>query len=156
MEGKEECKNKERRGETTCKHCSKEGHDEAHFWKLHPELRPKKPNKKGKQKTTCTMQQDLESNSGYETKIIAMVKKGKKEITSNISSNSHKNTPNENTRIELFHVRVISNHTKIDAFFDSGSQTNLILEDLVKKLNLETIPHHKPYPLGWIVKNAYL
>lgn len=24
-----------------CKNCSKEGHDEAHCWKLHPELRPK-------------------------------------------------------------------------------------------------------------------
>jgi len=27
---------------------------------------------------------------------------------------------------------------------------------LVKKLNLETVPHHKPYPLGWIVNNANL
>lgn len=27
---------------------------------------------------------------------------------------------------------------------------------MVKKLNLETIPHHKPYPLGWIVNNANL
>jgi len=27
---------------------------------------------------------------------------------------------------------------------------------LVKKLNLETVPHHKPYPLGWIVNNENL
>jgi len=27
---------------------------------------------------------------------------------------------------------------------------------LFKKLNLGTIPHHKPYPLGWIVNNANL
>ena len=87
-----------------------------------------------------------------------MVNKGKEAITSESSSTSksHNNTSNEDTRIELFHVRVISNHTKIDALFDTGSQENLISEDLVKNLNLETIPHHKPYPLGWIVNNENL
>ena len=49
-------------------------------------------------------------------------------------------------------MRVISKHTKIDTLFDSGSQENLISKDLVKKLNLETIP----YPLGWICKDANL
>ena len=29
-------------------------------------------------------------------------------------------------------------------------------EDLVKKLNLETITHPRPYPLGWICKNENL
>ena len=58
--------------------------------------------------------------------------------------------------MELFHVRVISKHTKIDTLFDSGSEANLISEYLVKKLNLETIPHPKPYPLGWICKDANL
>ena len=56
----------------------------------------------------------------------------------------------------MFHVRVISNHTKIESLFDSGSQENLISEDLVKKLNLETMAHHKPHPLGWIVNNVNL
>ena len=37
-----------------CKHCSKEGHDETHCWKLHLELRPKKPNNKGKHKIVTT------------------------------------------------------------------------------------------------------
>ena len=97
---------------------------------------------------TTTTQQDLGSDSRDETKIVAMVNKGKESISSTSSSNSHNNTPNEDTRIELFHVRVISNHTKIDALFDSGSQENLISEDLVKKLNFEISPHHKPYPLG--------
>ena len=55
-----------------------------------------------------------------------MVKKGKEEIASSSTSNSHSNTSNEDTRIELFHVRVIYNHTKIDALFDTGSQANLI------------------------------
>lgn len=34
--------------------------------------------------------------------------------------------------------------------FDSGSQVNLIFEEIVKKLNLETTTHTKPYPLGWL------
>jgi hypothetical protein len=37
-----------------------------------------------------------------------------------------------------------------------GSQANLISEDIVKKLDLETTPHSKPYPLGWICDNAKL
>ena len=62
-----------------CKHFSKEGHDETHYWKLHPELRPQKPNKKGKQKTTATSQHDLGSDSGDESKITAMGLKNMKE-----------------------------------------------------------------------------
>ena len=58
--------------------------------------------------------------------------------------------------MELFHIRVISKHTNIDTLFDSGSQENIISEDIVKKLNLETIPHPKPYPLGWVCENAKL
>ena len=37
-------------GKVVFKHHSKEGHDENHCWKLHPEVRPKKPNNKGKKK----------------------------------------------------------------------------------------------------------
>ena len=33
---------------------------------------------------------------------------------------------------------------------------NLISEDLVKILNLETLPHHKPHPLGWIIRDTSL
>lgn len=62
---------------TACTHCSKDGHDEAHCWKLHPELRPKKFNNKAKM-TTATTQQDLGSDLGDETKISAMVTRGKK------------------------------------------------------------------------------
>ena len=51
-------------------------------------------------------------------------------------------------------MRVISRHTKIDTLFDSGSKANLISEDLVNKLNIETIQHHKPYPLVLIRKNT--
>jgi hypothetical protein len=142
----------------TCKHCSKDGHDEDHCWKLHPEKRPKKFGNKGKPKTAATIQHDLGSDSGDETKITAMGYQGKGSIasTSSSSSSNLNETRQEKERIELFHIRVVSKHTKIDTLFDTGSQANLISEDTVKKLNLETIPHPKPYPLGWICDNAKL
>ena len=40
------------------------------------------------------------------------------------TSNCHIEAPNEEERIELLHVRVISKHTKIDTLFDNGSQEN--------------------------------
>jgi len=64
--------------------------------------------------------------------------KGKESIANTISSNSKNETPNEKRRIELFHRRVISKHNKIDTLFDSGSQANLIFENIFKSLNLET------------------
>ena len=84
--------------------------------------------------------------------------KGKETETkpSTSTENYHVQDPNEEERTELFHVRVISKHTKIDTLFDSGSQANLISEKLVKQLNIETISHQKPYPIGWICKDANL
>jgi hypothetical protein len=144
----------------TCKHCSKDGHDEDHCWKLHPECRPKKfgNNNKGKSKTVVTVVQDLGLDSGDETKIAAMCYQGNNSITStSSSSNANVNvTQQEKMRIELFHIRFVSKHTKIDTLFNSGSQENLISEETVKKLKLETSPHPKPYPLGWICDNAKL
>ena len=46
-----------------CTHSEKKGHDEEHRWKLHLELRPKRNNRKEKQKIVSTMQQDQESES---------------------------------------------------------------------------------------------
>ena len=51
---------------------------------------------------------------------------------------------------ELFHIRIVSKHTKIDTLFDLDSQVNLISESLVKNMGLEIKPHPKPYPLGWV------
>jgi len=138
-----------------CKNCSKEGHDEARCWELHPELRPKKFNNKGKQKTNVVVQQDLGSDLSDETKIAATVTK-EEAVASTSTTNKSSNTSNEGNIIDLFHIRVISKHTKIDTLFDSGSHANLISTHLVKKLNRETMPHHKQYPLGWITKDANL
>jgi hypothetical protein len=141
----------------TCKHCSKDGHDEDHCWKLHPERRPKKfGNNKGKSKTVATVQHDLGFDSGDETKITAMGYQGNGSNSSTSSSSNINVTQQEKERIELFHIRVVSKHTKIDTLFDIGSQANLISEETVKKLKLETIPHLKPYPLSWICDNAKL
>jgi hypothetical protein len=76
--------------------------------------------------------------------------------TSSSSNNNLNVTRQEKERIELFHIRVVSKHTKIDTLFDTGSQASLIYKEIVNKLKLETIPHPKPYPLGWICDNAKL
>jgi hypothetical protein len=150
---------KKEREKFTCKHCSKDGHDEDHCWKLHLERRPKNfGNNKGKSKTVATALQDLGSDSGDETKITAMGYQGNNYVAST-SSSSNDNvdvTQKEKMRIELFHIRVVSKHTKIETLFDSRSQENLISEETVKKHKLETSPHTKPYPLGWICDNAKL
>jgi hypothetical protein len=81
---------------------------------------------------------------------------GSNASASSSSNNNINVTQQEKERIELFHIRVVSKHTKIDTLFDTGSQANLVSEETVKKLKLETIPHPKPYPLGWICDNAKL
>jgi hypothetical protein len=76
------------REKISCKHFSKDGHDEDHFWKLHPETRPKNFSHKGKSKTIATTQHDLGSDLGDETKITAIGFQGKDSIASTISSSS--------------------------------------------------------------------
>jgi hypothetical protein len=64
---------------------------------------------------------------------------GKNYVASTSYSNSSINeTQHEKERIKIFHIRIISKHTMIDTLFDIGSQENLISEDIVKKLDLET------------------
>ena len=43
----------------TCKHCSKNGHDEDHYWQLHRELNPNKVKTKEKEKTTGIIEHEL-------------------------------------------------------------------------------------------------
>jgi hypothetical protein len=47
-------------------------------------------------------------------------------------------------------------HTKIDTLIDSGSQSNLVSEELVKQLGLKTQIHHNPYTLKWIRNNRQM
>lgn len=104
---------------------------------------------KEKGKVVAIAEHDLGSDSGGETKITAMGLKGK-HVARTSTSNCSNDTHDEDTRIKIFHIRVVSKHTNIDTIFDSGSQANLISKYLVKQLRLENIRHPRPYPLGWI------
>ena len=117
-------------------------------------MKPNKLKAKEKGKIVAIVEHNLGSDLGDETKITAMGLKDKN-IASTSSSNCSNVTQDEYTRIEIFHIRVVSKHTNIDTLLDSGSQSNLIFEYLVKKLDLET-RHPRPYPLGWICNNATL
>ena len=101
------------------------------------------------------MQQDLGSNSGGEGKITMVGVQGKDSLHASSNSNNESHD-DEQKRNELFHIQVVSKHTKIDTLFDMGSQVNLISKALVKKIGLETRPHPKPYPLGWVCDKAKL
>jgi hypothetical protein len=112
---------------------------------LHLEKRSKWfKERKGRQTSATTTQPtDLEYDAIDETKITTIGLSGK--IGDGYDSRS-----------KLFHIRVIMKHTKIDTLIDSGSQSNLISEEVVKKLGLNTTMHHKPYSLNWISKDHKL
>ena len=99
----------------SCKHCKKEGHDDEHRWKLHPEKKPKWfKERKGRRKVATTTQPtDLGSNSSDETKTTTV-------------GLSCKTGDGYDSRSKLFHIRVIMTHAKIDTLLYSGSQANLI------------------------------
>jgi hypothetical protein len=112
---------------------------------LHPEKRPKWfKESKGRQIVAATTRPtDLGSDSSDESKIIAVG------LTNKIRDGY-------DSRNKLFHIRVIMRHTKVDTLIDSGSQSNLISEKVVKQLGLNTQMHHKPYSLKWISNNHKL
>jgi hypothetical protein len=66
------------------------------------------------------------------------------------SSSLNESHDDDKRRGAIFHIRVVSKHTKIDTLFDLGSQVNLISKTLFKKLELAERPLHKPYPLSWV------
>ena len=108
-------------GNPSCKHCKKEGHDEDKCWELNSEKRPKWfKEKKGMQTVaTTTKPTDLGSDLGDESKVSLVGITGK--IGEEIDCRSN-----------LFHVRVIMRHTKVDTLIDNGSQSNLISKELVQ------------------------
>ena len=102
------------------------------------------------------MLKDFGSDWG-EVAITTIGIKGKNsQASTSTSSHSVDNENDERKRNELFHIRVVSKHTKIDTLFDSGSQVNLIVESIVKKLGIETKPHKNPHPLGWVYDKTKL
>jgi hypothetical protein len=112
---------------------------------LHPEKRPKwfKERKARQTVVATTRPTDLGSDSGDESKISTIGLTGK--FGDGFDSRS-----------KLFHIGVIMRHTKVDTLIDSGSQSNLILKEVVKQLGLNTQMHHKLYSLKWIRNNHKL
>jgi hypothetical protein len=109
---------------------------------LHPEKRLKwfKENKGRQIVAVTTRPTDLGSDLGDESKVSLVGLTGKSD-------------DGFDARSKLFHIWVIMCHTKVDTLIDSGSQYNLISEELVKQLGLKTQMHHKAYTLKWIRNN---
>ena len=96
------------------------------------------------------MQQDLRSNSEDEALITTVGIKGT--LTPHVNSESHEGTssiveslPNERKRIELFHIRVIINHTKVEILFD-WIPSKLNFRVLVKEARLRNPTTSKTSP----------
>jgi predicted PolB exonuclease-like 3'-5' exonuclease len=79
---------KKEKDKISCKYCSRDGHDEDHCWKLHPEKRPKEFKNKEKPNIAATVQHNLGSDSEDKIKITSMGFQGKKYIESIGSSSS--------------------------------------------------------------------
>lgn len=109
------------RGKPSFTHCKKSGHDEEHCWKLHPEKKLKQFGGKGKKMIVTIVQQDLGFDSRDKGKITSVGVQGKDSLHASSSSNDESHV-DERNRNELFHIRVISKHTKIDTLFDMGCQ----------------------------------
>ena len=101
------------------------GHDASKCYKFHLELKPKTfLNNQEENKTNAIVQHNLGLDSRDETKIAATSFQGKSSFDFVV-----KDEPiiNEKKRSELFHIRVIYNHTKIDTLFDSGSLIRILM-----------------------------
>ena len=75
--GKKNASIKKEKEKLIFKNYSNTGHDEDQCWKLHPKLKPDRLKSKEKDQIIAIFEQDLESDSGDETKITAMGLKGK-------------------------------------------------------------------------------
>jgi hypothetical protein len=129
----------------SCNNSKKEGHDDDHCWKLHSEkiLKWFKERKGRKTISATSWPKYLGLDLGDESTITVVGLTGKF-------------GDGYDSRSKLFHIRVIMRHTKVDRLIDSGSQSNLISEEVVKQLGLNTKMHHKPYSLKWISNNHKL
>jgi hypothetical protein len=56
----------------------------------------------------------------------------------------------------LFHSQMWVKGTPLHFIIDSGSQKNLISEEVIKRLALPTTPHPQPYTIGWLCQGSDL
>jgi hypothetical protein len=69
--------------------------------------------------------------------------------SSHASTISSIQSPNyEKRRRDIFHISVVTKNTKFDSLIDIGSQVNIISEEVVKKLGLDTKADKNHYPLS--------
>jgi hypothetical protein len=64
------------------------------------------------------------------------------------------NEPEEGER--LFHSQMWVKGTPLHFIVDSGSQKSLISAEVIKQLALLTMPHPKPYTIGWLRQGSDL
>ena len=62
----------------------------------------------------------------------------------------------ESQRENIFHTRFLIQGRVCSLIIDGGSCTNVASTRLVKKLNLETKPHPRPYKLQWLSEEGEL
>jgi hypothetical protein len=67
------------------------------------------------------------------------------------------NEPDEPEEGEcLFHSQMWVKGTPLHFIVDSGSQKNLISAEVIKRLDLPTMPHLQPYTIGWLRQGSDL
>nr|CAD1839448.1 unnamed protein product [Ananas comosus var. bracteatus] len=138
-----------------CDHCKVTGHVKDQCWKLHPEMRPKKKDNRGKRTTITATATTTAGSASDAPTLIGRIDQADTSLSLMAMLKETSICPSNPTdkREELFTFRVQVKNEVIDAIINPGSQKNLISENLVQKLGLSTIPHPHPYPLGWINSN---
>jgi hypothetical protein len=84
------------------------------------------------------------------------------DVDKNIVSNIDKNEVNlislhhkeEKEMTKSLHINMEVQIIKVDALFDSRSQANLRVDDLVRNIGLEVYYHPSQYQLGWVNKDV--
>ncbi|XP_051149220.1 uncharacterized protein LOC127263941 [Andrographis paniculata] len=77
-------------------------------------------------------------------------------VTLRSLSTFQKEEPTQMQRENIFHCRCKIEGNICSMIIDNGSCTNVVSETLVKKLNLVTKPHPRPYRLQWLTNNGEL
>jgi len=127
-----------------CSNCNATGHTVDKCWEKYPHLKPKGLRRKEEKKKSALTTRDA-------TEVPGMTEPNSK---LNLMAGRQPETEDEDPREQLFIVKLQVKTSLVDAIVDPGSQKNLISEALVQKLRLKTVRHPKPYPLGWIQKEA--
>jgi len=131
-------------------HCNINGHTEYMCWKIYSNFNQDNC-KEAKKKNMLSMDlsNQVGSNSYVDKKIVCTIMQ--REV--NMSS-LHPKEENEMKRI--IHINIQVKKTKVDTLFNSNLWVNVIVENLVIKLEFQDHDHSYPYPVGWVNKETKL